>query len=309
MMPPVLDITSAAFEGLKGKLSAQASIRKYTWFRVGGPAALLFRPADRADLQHFIQALDDALPTMPIGVGSNLLIRDGGVDAAVIQLGKAFSNIEIDGDVLTVGAGALDFSVSDTAQQAGVAGMEFLRGIPGTIGGAVAMNAGAYGAEIADILIDADVLLPSGKIVTLSHAEFKFAYRAAALPDQAIVLSARLQGFSDNPDAIKARVEDIVSAREESQPLRTRTGGSTFKNPDLGVSAGRKAWQLIDAAQCRGLKRGYAQVSQKHCNFLINTGDATAADLEGLGDDVRARVLANSGIALEWEIKRVGRAL
>lgn len=303
--PYTLDL--AAFNGLEGALSAQASIRKYTWFRTGGPAALLFRPASVEDLKAFVRQLDGSLPVLAIGVGSNLLVRDGGLDAAVVQLGKPFADIAVDGDTMSVGAGGLDFAVADTAQKAGIAGFEFLRGIPGTIGGAVAMNAGAYGAEIADILVEADVLLPSGKIVTLSAADFGFAYRSAQLPSGAIVLSARLKGRRGDKEAIARRIKEIVTAREDSQPLRTRTGGSTFKNPDPELSGGRKAWQLIDEAGCRGLKRGGAQVSEKHCNFLLNMGDATASDLEDLGDDVRARVLAHSGVSLEWEIKRIGR--
>ncbi|MEM1021675.1 MAG: UDP-N-acetylmuramate dehydrogenase, partial [Pseudomonadota bacterium] len=203
----------------------------------------------------------------------------------------------------TAGAGALDFAVSDAATEAGLAGFEFLRGIPGTIGGAVAMNGGAYGGELSDVLLGVDVVHPDGSNARLSKADLQMAYRKATLPDGAIVISARMRGVPDDPKAIKTRVEDIVSEREGSQPLRTRTGGSTFKNPE-----GHKAWALIDAAGCRGLKRGGAQVSEKHCNFLINTGDATAADLEGLGEDVRAKVLTHSGVTLDWEIKRVGRA-
>lgn len=308
MMARAYTLDLAAFDGLEGALSAQASIRKYTWFRTGGPAALLFRPASVDDLRSFLSQLNGALPVLPIGVGSNLLVRDGGLDAAVVQLGKAVSAIEIDGTMLRVGAGALDFGVADAAQKAGIAGLEFLRGIPGTIGGAVAMNAGAYGADMADVLVDADVLLPSGDVVTLAAADLGFAYRTAQLPSGAIVVAATLQGTAGDRDAIASRIQEIVTAREESQPLRTRTGGSTFKNPDPDTSGGRKAWQLIDDAGCRGLVRGGAQVSEKHCNFLLNTGDATAADLEGLGDDVRARVLAHSGVSLEWEIKRIGRA-
>ncbi|MEM6834396.1 MAG: UDP-N-acetylmuramate dehydrogenase [Pseudomonadota bacterium] len=295
-----------AFEGLRGKLAYEASVRKYTWFRVGGPADILFKPADPEDLASFLSQLyahDRGLRVLPLGVGSNILIRDGGLAQPVVQLGKAFSGIEVAGDIITAGAGALDFAVSDAATEAGLAGFEFLRGIPGTIGGAVAMNGGAYGGELSDVLLGVDVVHPDGSIARLSKADLQMAYRKATLPDGAIVISARMCGVPDDPKAIKTRVEDIVSEREGSQPLRTRTGGSTFKNPE-----GHKAWALIDAAGCRGLKRGGAQVSEKHCNFLINTGDATAADLEGLGEDVRAKVLTHSGVTLEWEIKRVGRA-
>ncbi|MEO0412363.1 MAG: UDP-N-acetylmuramate dehydrogenase [Pseudomonadota bacterium] len=295
-----------AFEGLCGALTFNTSVRKYTWFRVGGPADLLFRPTDQADLSHFLAQLfahDLDIEVLPLGVGSNILVRDGGLDQPVVHLGKAFSAIEIEGDVLTVGAGALDFSVSDAAQKAGLAGLEFLRGIPGTIGGAVTMNAGAYGREMADCLIDVRIVRADGAPAVLSLADLHATYRHAHLPEGAIVVSARLRGTPDDPVAIAARVKDIVDAREASQPLRTRTGGSTFKNPE-----GAKAWALIDAAGCRGLKKGGAQVSEKHCNFLINTGDASAADLESLGEDVRARVHADSGVLLDWEIKRIGRA-
>lgn len=295
------------FKGLRGSLTFDASIRKYTWFRVGGAASLLFRPKDEADLQSFLVQLfahDLDQIVLPIGVGSNLLVRDGGLAQPVVHLGKPFSGIEVIGDQLTVGAGALDFAVSDAAQAAGLAGLEFLRGIPGTIGGAIAMNAGAYGREIADCLVEVRVLLADGTPAVLTPADLKASYRKAVLPEGSVVVSATLRGTPDDPKAIADRVSQIVQAREDSQPLRTRTGGSTFKNPSAA-----KAWELIDAAGCRGLKRGGAQVSEKHCNFLINTGDATASDLEALGEEVRARVKADSGIALEWEIKRLGRAL
>jgi len=303
MMAGHASLDMAAFEGLRGKLSFHADMQRYTWFRTGGPAALLFKAADVDDLQSFVRQLNGALPVMPIGVGSNLLVRDGGIDAAVVVLGRAFADVTVDGDVLSVGAGAQDVAVARAAQRAGIAGLEFLSGIPGTIGGAVAMNAGAYGAEICDVLIDATIVDAAGKVKLLTPEDLAFEYRKATLPDEAIVVSARLKGRPGDPAAIAARIKEIVDARENSQPIRSRTGGSTFKNPP-----GQKAWQLVDAAGCRGLMIGGAQVSQQHCNFLINTGDATAADLEELGEEVRRRVEQNSGVVLQWEIKRVGRA-
>ncbi|MEM9881221.1 MAG: UDP-N-acetylmuramate dehydrogenase [Pseudomonadota bacterium] len=302
MMAMALDIS--AFTGLRGKLAAHVEMRKHTWFRTGGTAALVFRPADAADLRAFLKQLASDMPIMPMGAGSNLLVRDGGLDAAVIQLGRAFAEITFEDDVMCVGAGTADLAVAKAAHKAGRAGFEFLSGIPGTIGGAVTMNAGAYGADMADILVDATVMLRSGKEVTLTPENLAFSYRTASLPDEAIVLSVRLRGKPGDRDVIAARMQEIISAREDSQPIRSRTGGSTFKNPEGDL----KAWQLIDAAGCRGLTHGKAQVSAQHCNFLINTGDASAADLEGLGEAVRRRVLETSGVSLSWEIKRVGRA-
>ncbi|MEM7568785.1 MAG: UDP-N-acetylmuramate dehydrogenase [Pseudomonadota bacterium] len=307
MMAATSIVRYPAFAGLTGKLAFEASVRKYTWFRVGGPADILFRPADEADLQRFLAQLfahDASIDVLPIGVGSNLLVRDGGLAQPVVHLGKPFADMSVAGNIITAGAGALDFAVSDFAQQAGLAGLEFLRGIPGTIGGAVAMNAGAYGGQMSDCLVDVRVILADGTPAVLPASDLDLTYRHARLPEGAVVVSARLRGKPDDRGAIAQRVKDIVDAREESQPLRTRTGGSTFKNPD-----GHKAWQLIDEAGWRGRTRGGAQVSEKHCNFLINTGDATAADLEALGEDVRADVQAKTGITLAWEIKRIGEAL
>jgi UDP-N-acetylmuramate dehydrogenase len=241
---------------------------------------------------------------MALGLGSNLIVRDGGVPGVVIRLGKPFAKVELrEGHVLACGAGAHGILVASTARDAGVAGLEFLRGIPGTVGGFVRMNGGAYGREVADILVDCDVVLPDGEMHTLPASELRYSYRHSELPEGAVVVAARFQGIPGDPKAIGAEMDRIAQAREDSQPLRTKTGGSTFKNPP-----GEKAWQLVDAAGCRGLMLGGAQVSEKHTNFLINTGTATSADIEGLGELVREKVYANSGVGLEWEIQRVGRS-
>ena len=242
-------------------------------------------------------------PVMALGLGSNLIVRDGGVPGVVVRLGKAFSQVEVGEDqVLKCGGGASGILVSSTARDAGIAGLEFLRGIPGTVGGFVRMNGGAYGREVADILLDCEVVYPGGNLLTLPASELQYSYRHSALPSDAIVVSARFQGYPGDPAAIGAEMDRIAAAREESQPLRTRTGGSTFKNPE-----GDKAWRLVDAAGCRGLTHGGAQVSEKHTNFLINTGNATSADIETLGEEVRQRVSRSQGVMLEWEIERVGR--
>lgn len=290
-------------EGLHGALTPDAPLAKLVWFKAGGKADWLFEPADMADLRLFLSRLDGELPVMALGLGSNLIIRDGGVPGVVIKLGKAFARVETDADhIVTCGAGAHGVLVASTARDAGIAGLEFMRGIPGTIGGFVRMNAGAYGRETADVLIDCDVVLPDGELVNLPVADLQYSYRHSALPEGAVVVSARLQGEPGDPKVIGAEMERIAEARESSQPVRTRTGGSTFKNPE-----GRKAWQLVDEAGCRGLKMGGAQVSEKHTNFLINVDGATSADIEGLGEEVRRRVYQHSGIELEWEIQRVGR--
>jgi UDP-N-acetylmuramate dehydrogenase len=240
---------------------------------------------------------------MALGLGSNLIVRDGGVPGVVVRLGKAFAGVQRTGELeLTCGGGASGILVASSARDCGIAGLEFLRGIPGTVGGFVRMNGGAYGREVADVLVDCAVILHDGSLITLSAAELNYSYRHSALPEGAIVVSARFRGQPGDPAAIAAEMDRIAAAREASQPLRTRTGGSTFKNPP-----GMKAWQLIDAAGCRGLTFGGAQVSEKHANFLINTGNATSADIEGLGELVRERVYAASGVSLEWEIQRVGR--
>lgn len=288
---------------VRGKLTPNAPLAKLVWFKTGGNADWLFEPADIDDLRDFLSALDRAMPVMALGLGSNMIVRDGGVEGVVIRLGKAFSGVKVlDDHQLECGGGASGILVSSTARDAGIAGLEFLRGIPGTVGGFVRMNGGAYGREVADILIDCEVMFPCGKLSRVPVEELAYSYRHSELASGAIVVSARFQGTPGDPAAIGAEMERIAKAREESQPLRTKTGGSTFKNPD-----GHKAWELVDAAGCRGLTMGGAQVSEKHTNFLINTGDATSGDIEALGEEVRRRVRENSGVELQWEIQRVGR--
>ena len=290
-------------EAFQGKLTQDAPLAKLVWFKAGGKADWLFQPADRADLVEFMVQLDGRMPIMALGLGSNLIVRDGGVPGVVVRLGKAFSHVEPQRECLIeCGGGASGILVSSTARDAGIAGLEFLRGIPGTVGGFVRMNGGAYGREVADILVDCDVVLKDGTLVTLPAAALGYSYRHSNLPEGAIVVSARFRGTPGDPAEIGAEMDRIAAAREESQPLRTKTGGSTFKNPPGG-----KAWKLVDEAGCRGLMHGDAQVSEKHTNFLINTGDATSAEIEGLGEIVRNKVKAHSGVALEWEIQRVGR--
>ncbi|MBB6227601.1 UDP-N-acetylmuramate dehydrogenase [Polymorphobacter multimanifer] len=285
----------------RGTLTPHAPLAPLVWFKAGGPAEWLFEPRDVADLREFLRALDPAVQVMALGLGSNLIVRDGGVPGVVVRLGKAFAQVSANDMTLHCGGGASGILVASTARDAQVAGLEFLRGIPGTVGGFVRMNGGAYGREVADILVDCDVVLRCGALVTLAAADLGFSYRHSTLPEGAIVVAARLRGQPGDRTAIAAEMDRIAAAREASQPLRSRTGGSTFKNPHP-----HKAWELVDAAGCRGLLRGGAQVSEKHTNFLINTGTATAADIEALGEDVRARVKAQSGISLEWEIQRVG---
>jgi UDP-N-acetylmuramate dehydrogenase len=293
MLPPV-----------RGTVIREAPLKELVWFRAGGPAEVLFRPADIEDLAGFLAARPTGLCVQAIGVGSNLLIRDGGFPGAVVRLPASFGKIETDGTRLRAGAAALDANVAKAAADAGIAGLEFLRGVPGTIGGALRMNAGCYGREIADIFVEATALDGEGNKITLTKAEMDFTYRHTAAPEDLIFVEAVFEGTRDAPEAIKARMEELVASREASQPIRAKTGGSTFKNPP-----GQKAWELIDKAGCRGLMHGAAQVSEKHCNFLINTGDATAADIEALGEDVRRRVSQSQGVALEWEIKRIGLPL
>ena len=290
--------------GLRGKLTPNAPLAKLVWFKSGGAADWLFEPADLADLQEFLRRLDGDLPVMALGLGSNMIVRDGGVPGVVVKLGKPFAEVTIDEESCIVegGGGAHGVLVASAARDSGVAGLEFLRGIPGTVGGFVRMNGGAYGREVSDVLIDCDVILADGQRHTLPKADLRYSYRHSALPPGAIVIAARFQGEPGDPDAIGAKMDEIADARENSQPLRTKTGGSTFKNPP-----GEKAWALVDAAGCRGLTKGGAQVSEKHTNFLINTGEATSAEIEGLGEEVKRRVYENSGIELEWEIQRVGR--
>lgn len=292
----------ARLPAVRGRLSAQAALAEITWFRVGGAADVMFRPADRDDLIAFLKAKPADVPATVLGVGSNTLVRDGGVAGVVIRLGRGFVEIEADGDEITAGAGALDVNVAQTAQMHGIAGLEFLRGIPGTVGGGLRMNAGAYGTEFKDVLLWAEAVDMQGNLHRLTPAQMKFSYRHTDVPEDWIFLGCRLKGRAGDKAVIQQRMDEIQAAREASQPIRTRTGGSTFANPE-----GHKAWQLIDAAGCRGLVVGDAQVSEQHCNFLINRGNATAADLETLGETVRQKVKAQSGIELRWEIKRIGK--
>jgi UDP-N-acetylmuramate dehydrogenase len=290
-----------ALPPVRGRLSFDAPMAPFTWFRVGGNAEALFRPADLDDLIAVLDALPEEVPVTLVGVGSNLLVRDGGVPGLIIRLTGPFATIDISGDVITAGAGALDLTVAKTAEEAGLGGLEFLSGVPGTIGGALRMNAGAFGGEMKDVTLSAQALDRQGNLQLLGPDELGFSYRRSAVPEGWIFLSASLKGHPAPGTAIAARMAEIAKAREDSQPQKVRTGGSTFANPE-----GHSAWKLIDAAGCRGMVKGGAQVSEKHCNFLLNTGNATAADIEDLGEDVRRRVLETSGIDLHWEIRRIG---
>ncbi len=288
---------------VRGRLSVGAPLAGVTWFRVGGPAEVLFRPADAYDLAEFLTGCPEDVPITVVGVASNLLIRDGGVPGVVIRLGGAFASLRIEGCTVTVGAGALDLNIALAARMAGVAGLEFLSGIPGTIGGALRMNAGAFGREVSDVLVSAEVVDRSGRTFTVPAVDLGLGYRRCAAPADWIFVGATLEGEPGEPAEITARIDDIARKRAETQPVRARTGGSTFANPP-----GHKAWELIDRAGCRGLTIGGAQMSEKHCNFMLNLGTATAAELEALGEEVRRRVLASSGVELSWEIKRIGVA-
>ena len=297
-------MTALALPAVRGVLKPDAPLAPLVWFKTGGTAQCLFEPQDADDLSDFLAQLDPDMPVMAVGLGSNLIVRDGGVPGVVVRLGKAFAKVDRQDETsLVCGAGASGILVSSTARDAGIAGLEFLRSIPGTVGGFVRMNGGAYGRETADILLECEVVLRSGEQVTLLNRDLAYSYRHSNLTDGAIVVSATFRGHPGEPAAIQAEMDRIAAAREESQPLRSKTGGSTFKNPD-----GYKAWQLVDEAGCRGLQLGGAQVSEKHTNFLLNTGDATSSDIEALGEEVRRRVRHKSGIELEWEIQRVGRA-
>ena len=288
--------------GVRGRLTPNAPLAPLVWFKAGGAAEWLVAPADADDLAQFLADLDPAVPVMALGLGSNLIVRDGGVPGVVVRLGKAFAAVEaIDAVSLKCGGGASGILASSRARDAGIGGVEFLRSIPGTVGGFVRMNGGAYGGEVKDILVDCEVILRSGERLTFGVDELGYTYRHSELPDQAVVIAATFRGRPAEPAAVQAEMDRIAAAREASQPLRSKTGGSTFKNP-----LPQKAWQVIDAAGCRGLTRGDAQVSEKHCNFLLNLGNASAADIEGLGDEVRARVRAATGVELQWEIQRVG---
>jgi UDP-N-acetylmuramate dehydrogenase len=299
MMTRVCD----ALPPVRGTYTYDAPLKDLVWFRAGGPAEVLFRPADAEDLATFLAAKPADLRVTVIGVGSNLLIRDGGIPGVVIRLPAAFGKITVEGTRIRAGAASLDAAVARAASEGGIAGLEFLRGVPGTVGGALKMNAGCYGREIKDIFVEATAIDGNGSTLTLIAEDIGFVYRKSALPDDVIVVEAVFEGTKDDPSSVKARMEALVVQREATQPVKSKTGGSTFKNPP-----GHKAWELIDQAGCRGLRHGGAQVSEKHTNFLINTGEATAADIEALGEEVRARVKAKFGIALEWEIKRVGVA-
>ena len=292
----------ATMPQVRGKLTAKAPLAPLVWFKSGGSAEWLFEPKDEEDLVSFLRELDPDLPVMALGLGSNLIVRDGGVPGVVVRLGKQFSKIErVNETSICCGGGASGILVSSKARDAGIAGLEFLRGIPGTVGGFVRMNGGAYGREVSDVLVYARLVLRSGEVVEWPLEKLGYTYRHSDVPKDAVVLEALFRGSPGDPAAIGAEMDAIARAREESQPLRSRTGGSTFKNPP-----GHKAWALIDAAGCRGLTMGGAQVSEKHCNFLLNLGSATSAEIEALGEEVRRRVEAKTHIELEWEIQRVG---
>jgi UDP-N-acetylmuramate dehydrogenase len=287
---------------LQGAAERHGSLADFIWFRTGGPAEWLVKPTDAEDLSNFLRDLDEAVPVLPVGVGSNLIVRDGGVPGVVVRLPKSLARVTVEPENrVRAGGGAMGITVASKARDAGIAGLEFLRGIPGTAGGAVRMNAGAYGREVADILVEATLVLRDGRVETWPAARFGYTYRHSDTPEGAVVVEALFQGGAGDPALIGAEMDRIAEEREASQPLRSRTGGSTFKNPP-----GTKAWKLIDAAGCRGLSIGDAQVSEKHCNFLLNLGKAKAADIEALGEEVRRRVFEHSGVMLEWEIQRVG---
>jgi UDP-N-acetylmuramate dehydrogenase len=292
----------ATMPQVEGKLTANAPLAPLVWFKSGGKAEWLFEPKDEDDLVAFLRELDPRMPLMALGLGSNLIVRDGGVPGVVVRLGKAFARIDkVDDVTLRCGGGASGILVSSTARDAGIAGLEFLRGIPGTVGGFVRMNGGAYGREVRDILISARLALRSGEVVEWALDKLGYTYRHSEVPAGAVVIEAVFRGTRGDPEAIGAEMDAIARAREESQPLRSRTGGSTFKNPP-----GHKAWALVDAAGCRGFRVGDAQVSEKHCNFLLNLGSASSAEIEALGEEVRRRVEEKTHIKLEWEIQRVG---
>ncbi|NQZ14761.1 MAG: UDP-N-acetylmuramate dehydrogenase [Alphaproteobacteria bacterium] len=299
---------------VRGKYTENASLGEKGWFRCGGKAEVLFKPADVGDLQHFLKNCPSDVPVQVFGALSNSIIRDGGLKGVTIRLNRSFADIKADGETVTAGALALDANVARMAAEAGIGGLEFLSGIPGTIGGALKMNAGCYGTEINDVLVEATLLDRQGNRLTVTPADLDMTYRHTNIGDDMIVVSATFKGTSEDARIVKARIEEIKTRREESQPIREKTGGSTFANPSAteiaqaGLPEGTKVWQLIDSVGGRGLTIGGAQMSEKHCNFMINTGDATAADLEALGEEIRARVLEKHGIALRWEIRRIGEA-
>ncbi len=293
---------------VRGKLSESVTLAPYTWLRVGGPAEVLFMPKDEADLALFLSSTPSDIPVQILGVASNTLVRDGGVRGVVIRLGPSFADISIDGLTVTAGAAALDNKVARTAAKAGIAGLEFYAGIPGTIGGALRMNAGCYGGETKDILQNVIAIDRRGRRQNMSLDEMQYSYRHSGASQELIFTQAVFKGRVGVPKDIQSRMDEITSKRENSQPIREKTGGSTFKNPDQSVSGGRGAWQVIDAAGGRGFQVGGAQMSEKHCNFMINTGDATAHDLETLGEIIRAMVKKSEGVDLEWEVKRIGES-
>ena len=301
--PDIVPDLKAGMPDLRGRLTANQPLGPFTWFRVGGPAQVYFAPEDENDLAYFLRHLPADIPVMVIGVGSNLIVRDGGVEGVVIRLGRGFNGIAVDEDTIKAGAAALDKRVAEAAAAAGIGGLEFYFGIPGTIGGAVRMNAGANDGETKDVLVEATGVTRAGAIVTLNNAAMDFRYRGNGADPSIIFTSALYRGTITSAESIRARMADVQQHRETAQPIREKTGGSTFKNPQ-----GHSAWKLIDAAGLRGYKVGDAQVSEMHCNFLINTGNASAADIEALGETIRERVKAHSGIVLEWEIKRIGIA-
>jgi UDP-N-acetylmuramate dehydrogenase len=301
--PDLLPLVNKTMPELRGRVLANQPLAELTWFRVGGHAQLLFMPEDESDLCYFLARLPVDLSVTVIGLGSNLIVRDGGVPGAAVRLGRGFNGIGIEGTRIRTGAAVPDVKIARAAQEAGIAGLSFMRGIPGAIGGALRMNGGAYGRETKDVLVEARAVDRQGSVHVLSNAEMHYAYRHCGAPDDYIFTEALFAGERGDAKLITAEMEKITEAREATQPVKSRTGGSTFKN-----LPGGKAWQLIDAAGCRGLQNGGAQVSEMHCNFLINRGDATAAEIETLGETVRKRVEEQSGVKLEWEIKRIGIA-
>jgi len=294
---------SAAMPGLRGRLIANQPMADITWFRVGGPAEAMFSPADEEDLSYFLAHLPANIPVTAVGVGSNLLVRDGGIEGVVIRLARGFNETSVEGNLIRAGTAVPDVRLAQVAAEAGLSGLAFYRGVPGSIGGALRMNAGAYQRETKDVLVEARAVDRRGKLHVLKNSDFNFSYRHSELPMDFIATQATFRGEPGDRAAIKAEMEKITEAREATQPIKSRTGGSTFKNPP-----GKKSWQLIDAAGCRGLVVGDAQVSELHCNFLINRGQATGADIEALGEEVRRRVKEHSGVELEWEIVRLGKA-
>ena len=301
--PDIVPALKAQMPELRGRLMAAQPLKELTWFRVGGPAQAFFMPDGEDDLAYFLSTLPAEIPVTVVGLGSNLIVRDKGIPGVVIRLGRGFNDVTVDGERIAAGTAVPDVKVARAAADAGLAGLAFYRGIPGAIGGALRMNAGAYGGETRDVLIEARGVDRQGRVRTFSNADMGFTYRHSDAPEDVIFTRAVFRGTPGDPAEIAAAMDKITASREATQPVKSRTGGSTFKNP-----AGHKAWQLVDAAGCRGLSRGDAQVSELHCNFLINRGTATAQDIEGLGEEVRKRVHATSGVALDWEIKRIGVA-